>query len=75
MSVSVQVGDLVPWLDWAEEKVAADLPRPAQLQEATEILQQCQDFEDQCIDKEPAVKVRCWPPICWLYSLVMLCGR
>ena len=47
----------MPWLDWAEEKVAADLPRPAQLEEATEILQQCQHFEDQCIDKEPAVKV------------------
>ncbi|XP_043244080.1 nesprin-1-like [Amphibalanus amphitrite] len=52
-----QVGELVPWLDWAEEKVAADLPRPAQLEEAAEILQQCQHFEDQCVDKEPAVKV------------------
>ncbi|XP_043218066.1 microtubule-actin cross-linking factor 1-like [Amphibalanus amphitrite] len=42
-----QVGELVPWLDWAEEKVAADLPRPAELEEAAQILQQCQHFEDQ----------------------------
>ncbi|XP_037073130.1 restin homolog [Pollicipes pollicipes] len=51
-----EVGELVPWLHRAEQKVAAELPRPAQLQEATDMLHQCRQFEDECNDKEPAVK-------------------